>query len=77
MEKSIINFMYFGMNYPSEFIFKVWNDDPGMIIHLNEKFNSIYSKVGTFAFYTWFFELSQNHQVKLINWIEQNYCSGF
>ncbi len=77
MEKLIINFMYFGMNYPPEFISKVWNDDPRMLIHLNEKFNIVYSKVGTFAFYTWFFELSQHHQVKLINWIEQNYCSGF
>lgn len=77
MEKSIINFMYFGMNYPPEFISKVWNDDPRMLIHLNEKFNIVYSKVGPLAFYTWFFELSEDHKVKLIDWVGHNYCSGF
>ena len=77
MEKSVINFMYFGLNYPGDFISEVWKDDLRLAVHLKEKFIGFYSRFGTFAFYSWFFELGTDHQTKLVRWIDQNYCSGF
>jgi hypothetical protein len=77
MEKSVVNFMYFGLNYPGDFIMEVWKDDPRLAVHFKEKFIVSYSRFGTFAFYSWFFELSTDHQATLIRWIDQNYCSGY
>jgi len=67
---SVINVMYFGRNYSSNFISKVWTGH--LASHFQEKFNS---KSGKNAFYEFFFELSRENQEKLINWINANYTA--
>lgn len=65
------NFMYFGHNYPSNFISQVWEEE--MANHLQSKFKSIYEYRGTLTFFSWFMELDSENQEILIDWIEKNY----
>jgi len=70
---AIINFMYFGHNYESDFIIKVFGNHLGN--HLQSKFNTMYSKYGTLTFFRWYMELDNGNKELLNNWIEQNYKS--
>jgi hypothetical protein len=65
------NFMYFGHNYPSNFISQIWGE--GMANHLQSKFHSMYERKGTMTFFSWFMELDSTNQEILTNWIEKNY----
>lgn len=71
--KVIRNFMYFGHNYPNDFISQVW--DNRMADHLQSKFNSLYERKGTLTFFSWFMELDINNQTTLTEWIEKNYTN--
>lgn len=68
---AIINFMYFGHNYPSGFITEVWKGSLGQ--HFQDKFSSMYQRHGTSTFFVWYMELSDNNKEILNNWIETNY----
>jgi|TARA_R110000787_G_scaffold16014_1_gene49049 hypothetical protein len=70
-QKSITNFMYFGHNYPSDFISQVWGE--GIANHLQSKFHSMYERKGTLAFFSWFMELDGGNQEMLTTWINKNY----
>tara|TARA_R110000803_G_scaffold167356_1_gene230571 strand:+ start:133 stop:366 length:234 start_codon:yes stop_codon:yes gene_type:complete len=72
-QEAILNFMYFGHNYPSNFISQVWGE--GMANHLQSKFHSMYERKGTLTFFSWFMELDSTNQGILTNWIEKNYKS--
>ena len=65
------NFMYFGHNYPSNFISQIWGE--GMGNHLQSKFHSMYERKGTLTFFSWFMELDSTNQGILTDWIEENY----
>ena len=69
--KAIIKFMYFGHNYSSGFISKVWEGSLGN--HLQEKFNAMYHDYGTMTFFRWFMQLDEGNKAKLTEWIEANY----
>ncbi len=66
-------FVYFGFNYPHDFIEKIWGTD-AIGKHMKEKFNNCYRYHGSFsvmnAFYT---DLSLTNQRKLEEWILKNY----
>tara|TARA_R110000803_G_scaffold78075_3_gene143136 strand:- start:13045 stop:13308 length:264 start_codon:yes stop_codon:yes gene_type:complete len=65
--------MSFGMNYPHNFIEKVWAHEPFFIKSFQTKFSIQYAKHGTLAFYKWYFDLSDNNKMILMDWIETNY----
>lgn len=66
--------MAFQMRYPHDFIERVWIDDPRMIKHLKEKFSGLYKSCGSTGIINVFYhELSKSHQMKLIQWILDNY----
>lgn len=67
------NFMYFGHNYPSNFISQIWGE--GMANHLQSKFHSMYERKGTMTFFSWFMELDSTNQEILTDWVEKNYKS--
>jgi len=69
----IINFLYFGHNYLPNFISKVWSDNQNIADHLQSKFNAVYDKKGTMAFFSWFMELSPTNKEILTSWITINY----
>ena len=69
--EAINKFMYFGHNYPSGFILKVWEGSLGK--HLESKFHSMYERYGTMTFFRWFMELDDLNKDILIEWIETNY----
>ena len=71
--EAIINFMYFGHNYPHDFISKVWGDDSSMSQHLADKFSSMYSEYGTMTIFRWFMELDHINKNILLDWISDNY----
>ena len=70
-QESTRNFMYFGHNYPSNFISQIWEE--GMANHLQSKFHSMYERKGTMTFFSWFMELDSTNQEILTGWIEKNY----
>lgn len=70
-QESTRNFMYFGHNYPSNFISQIWGE--GMANHLQSKFHSMYERKGTLTFFSWFMELDPTNQEILTDWIEKNY----
>ena len=66
--------MYFGYNYPKDFIDKVWADDIGIIKHLQEKFSYLYKLYGARGVFNAFYTaLDKGNQRKLEDWIEKNY----
>lgn len=69
--EAIVKFMYFGHNYPSGFITKVWEGSLGK--HLEDKFSNMYHTYGTMTFFRWFMELDEGNKARLIEWIEANY----
>lgn len=73
---AIINFAYFTANFTYGFIDQCWKDEPHLIDHLKTKFISksqdgIAINCGDFIHF--FFELDRGNQVKLANWIDENY----
>ena len=75
MKNQVINFMYFGHNYPYDFIKKVWSEDLNLAQHLLNKFNSMYENYGTMTIFRWFMDLDKENQEILINWVENNYSA--
>lgn len=69
--EAIVKFMYFGHNYPSGFITKVWKGSLG--VHLESKFSDMYQRYGTMTFFRWFMELDGGNKEILTSWIEANY----
>ena len=72
---TVINWNYFCLNFSSNFIKKCWSDDIFLAEHLEEKFHSIYVIRGTGLMPFFFSELSRDNQIKLIKWVNENYCS--
>ena len=73
---AINKFFYFSMNYPSNFIQKVWGESTpySLSAHLQEKFNDLYDKYGSYGVMNAFYgELSTNNRVKLMDWVMDNY----
>lgn len=62
--KAIKNYIYFTSNYPHDFIEKCFGTGT-MGVHLKSKFNGDVNK--------FFRELDNENQVKLLDWIYQNY----
>ena len=81
--EAIINFMYFGHNYPHNFIAKVWagketlteEDQYSLADHLTKKFHTMYEKHGTLTFFRWYMELDNGNKAILNSYIEDNYKS--
>ena len=73
--KAVINFCYFGHNYPYNFIDLVWKDDNHIAKHLQDKFNQMYPRHTTMTFFLWFMELDDYNKEKLVDWIEYNYLA--
>lgn len=71
---AINKWMFFIYNYPSDFIDKVWADEPYLINHLKGKFNYYYETKGAYgvipAFYA---ELDSKHKVKMMSWVMDNF----
>ena len=78
MDKTSLNainkFFYFSMNYPHDFIEKVWSDDIWLAKHLRNKFEVQYIKHGSYGVVNAFYgELDWNNRIKLMNWVMNNY----
>ena len=66
--------VYFGLNYPNNFIEMVWADDPRMVDHYKNKFMEFYKKYGSMGVFSGFYTyLDNDAQMKLTQWILQNY----
>lgn len=73
---SIINFAYFTANFSNDFIIICWKDEPYLVDHLTNKFLSFANDSGCITcggFIRFFFELDRENQIKLANWITDNY----
>lgn len=72
---AMINLAYFAANFDHEFIEKCWGDVPHLVQHLTDKFLSHASGrvINAGAFMKFFFELSRENQIKLCQWIDENY----
>lgn len=77
---SIINFAYFTANFTKDFIAQCWKDEPYLVDHLTAKFLSFSNEQNCFdcgSFIRFFFELDRDNQLKLANWINNNYKGIF
>tara|TARA_B110000285_G_scaffold8817_1_gene8963 strand:- start:3616 stop:3852 length:237 start_codon:yes stop_codon:yes gene_type:complete len=72
-QNAITNFMYFGHNYPHDFISEVWSSNPSLADHLESKFHSMYEHKGTLTFFSWFMELDGMNKNQLTQWVMLNY----
>ena len=71
---AINKFFYFSMNYPYNFIDKVWADDEWLAKHLREKFEGLHQLYGSYGVINAFYgELSTNNRIKLMEWVMNNY----
>lgn len=71
---AVKNFLYFALNFSSDFIQEIWKDEPSQIEHLQNKFNYRYNRDGAVGAMTGFFsELDWENQSKLIDWVNVNY----
>ncbi len=70
-----LNFIYFISNFPYGFIKSVWDFDLSLANHFQTKFNAKSENgfVSESGFLSWFYELSSDHQMTLINWVNKNY----
>jgi hypothetical protein len=72
--ESVVNFAYFTANFPPDFIKKCWADDDHLIDHISHKLRSSDgSMISMGDFMRFFMELDKKNQIKLSNWIENNY----
>lgn len=70
------NLIYFGFNYPHNFIQKAFEGKVSNthIDHLWHKFEGMYDTYGSRAVFTMFFvNLDNENQETLLNWINENY----
>ncbi len=72
---AIINYTYFCLNFSSNFIDKCWANEPEKIMHFAHKFLEIYQLKGTGVIPFFIAELDTQNQVKLSNWINENYVA--
>ena len=73
---AINKFFYFSMNYPHDFIEKVWGEDKpySLTHHLKEKFDGLYEQVGCYGVMNAFYaDLDTSNRVKLMEWVMDNY----
>jgi len=62
------------MNWNPNWIEKVWKDNPMLIAHFNEKFEGLNRRHDpATAIVRFFFELSEDNQELLINWVTNCY----
>ena len=62
------------MNYPYNFIEKVWADEKLLINHLKSKFDHYYDTYGSRAVMNTFYcELDGENKQKLMSWVLDNY----
>lgn len=73
---AVRNFVYFASNFYPGFVWEVWKDDPHLYAHLAEKW-AVYCKKDGYgsveAFFTFFYNLSEDNQYKLIRWVYSHY----
>jgi len=70
----INKFAYFSYNYPPDFIKLIWGET-SIANHLQEKFNSLYTKYGSRGVMNAFYvELSRNNQQIMEDYIINNYA---
>ena len=74
--KMVRDFMFFGWNYPVDWIEKVWKGD-SIVKHLRKMFNGYCQeqKSSGHAYCEFFFYLDEKNKKKLISWITDNYKS--
>lgn len=72
---SVINFVYFSLNFTNGFVFKVWKDDPHLAEHLQNVFYESYKKHGTMCMINFFSQLDDINQKIFVNWINENYLA--
>ena len=73
--KAINNWFYFCMNYPYNFIEKVWGprEKFNLTDHLQGKFDALYERYGSRAVMTAFYaELDGGNRKKLLTWVNEN-----
>jgi len=75
LNKSPIHlWVYWGYNYPSDFIEKIWKGNDHMIKHLTNKFKQIYNRHGPSGVMNKFYvELDNTNREILENWVLTNY----
>jgi hypothetical protein len=72
--KAIINFAYFTANFPPDFIAECWSGEEILINHLKSKLRSSDGQVISMGdFMRFFLDLDRTNQIKLANWIDNNY----
>jgi hypothetical protein len=72
-QEAITNFMYFGHNFPYNFISKVWGEENSISNHLQSKFDAMAERYSTMTFFRWFMELDNGNKDILTDWVEKNY----
>jgi len=72
-QNEINKFMFFGHNYNSNFISKVYGDKSVMGNHLQNKFSNLYEKYSTLTFFIWYMELDDTNKELLQNYIKTKY----
>lgn len=71
---AINKWVYFCMNYPHDFIEKVWADEQWLVRHLSAKFDHYYNTYGSRAVMNTFYcELDGGNKQKLLSWVLDNY----
>ena len=75
--KSILNFCYFTANFPPKFIEECWGKDHWLVDHLKSKLNSQSNSafVDKGGFMNFFMDLDRENQIKLMDWIDENYLA--
>ena len=71
---AINKWVFFCMNYPYDFIDKVWADETWLAKHLKGKFDYYYDQYGSRAVMNTFYcELDGENKRKLMSWVLDNY----
>ena len=72
--KMVRDFMFFGYNYPHDWIEQVWKGD-SIAKHLRTKFYDLCYKHSSsgHAYCEFFFEMDDENKKKLVTWISENY----
>lgn len=75
--KAVLNFAYFTANFPSNFIDKCWENDQWLIPHLKEKLKPASGNcfISKGDFMDFFMELDRKNQIRLMDWITDNYLA--
>lgn len=71
---AINKWVFFAMNYPYDFIERVWAGESVLANHLKGKFNYYYETYGSRAVMNTFYcELDGENKRKLMTWVLDNY----